>query len=374
MVNDTMLERLLSRKLLDVLIQAGLIVALVAICYRIFSPFLTMMLWALILAVTLYPLHQLIAKRLGRKQGWASTTLVLMGIALIVIPVVRLGNSLSDSITYFLDAVRDNTLVLPVPSDEVASWPVVGEKLHAVWHQAATDLPSLIHSLQPKFGELSKRALSLVANTGGEMLKFFFSFIIAGVIMAYGKDGAGSALAISRRLVGNDLGHKFAELSTATIRAVAQGVIGIAFIQAIVLGLALMFAHIPFATILAVVALVLGIAQLPTLLITLPAIVYIWLSGSYETLPAVLYSVLLVIASMVDNVLKPLLLGRGVDAPMPVILLGALGGMVSAGILGMFVGSVILALGYQIFMVWVGQQNAADAPHLMEGSAASEEK
>jgi predicted PurR-regulated permease PerM len=299
---------------------------------------------------------------------------VLLGIALIVVPVVRLGNSLSDSITHFLSAVRDNTLVVPVPSDKVASWPLIGSNIYEVWHQAATDLPSLLHSIQPKFGELSKKALSLVANTGGEMLKFLFSFIIAGVIMAYGKEGAVSTLAISQRLVGHELGHKFAALSTATIRTVAQGVIGIAFIQAIAVGLTLLLAHIPFATVLAIVALVLGIAQLPTLLITLPAIAFIWLSGNYETPSAVVYSALLVIASMVDNVLKPLLLGRGVDAPMPVILLGALGGMITAGILGMFVGAVILALGYQIFMVWVARGNVADAPGLSEESVASGKK
>ena len=123
-----------------------------------------------------------------------------------------------------------------------------------------------------------------------------------------------------------------------------------------------------FPLILAVIMLVLGIAQVPALIITLPAIGYIWSSGDYSHAAAIAYTVLLVLAGMADNVLKPLMLGRGVDAPMPVILIGALGGMATAGILGMFVGATLLALGYQLFMGWVaanpeaGQTEAENSP------------
>jgi predicted PurR-regulated permease PerM len=105
--------------------------------------------------------------------------------------------------------------------------------------------------------------------------------------------------------------------------------------------------------VLAAITLVLSIAQVPALIVTIPAIVYIWSSGSYGTGAAIAYTIILLISGMADNVLKPLMLGRGVDAPMPVVLLGALGGMAAAGILGMFVGATLLALGYQIFMSWI---------------------
>ena len=355
------LETVWSRKLLDVLIQAGLIGAMVVLCYAIFSPFLTLMLWALILAVTLYPLHQLIARKLGGKQGLAATVLVLSGILLIVVPIFLLASSLADSIIDVVQGLRNNTLVISAPGAAVAEWPILGNKIHAAWQLAATDLPAFIQNLQPKIGDLAKGALGFVAGMGGSMLAFLFSFIVAGIIMAYGKDGAESMRAISRRIIGAERGDRFAVLSTATIRAVAVGVLGVAFIQAVLIGISLLIAGIPFAGVLAVVALMLGIAQIPALLITLPAIAYIWMSGSYETTPAVIYTVLLVIAGFADNILKPLLLGRGVDAPMPVILLGALGGMVSAGILGMFVGAVLLAIGYQLFMAWVADTNEAEA-------------
>ena len=171
--------------------------------------------------------------------------------------------------------------------------------------------------------------------------------------MAFGQSGSRGSRAIFERIVGNARGSEFASLSTATIRAVALGVIGVALIQAIIVGLALLVAGVPWAGVLAVIVLVLGIAQVPALIVTLPAIGYIWSSGDYSTAAAIAYTVVLFLSGMADNVLKPLMLGRGVDAPMPVILLGALGGMATAGILGMFVGATLLTLGYQIFMGWV---------------------
>ena len=184
------------------------------------------------------------------------------------------------------------------------------------------------------------------------------AFIIAAIIMAFGAAATRGSQAVSDRVAGAERGAEFARLTTATIRAVAQGVIGVAFIQAIVVGLCLLLAGVPWAGVLAVVVLVLGIAQVPALIVTLPAIAYIWMSGAYDTGAAVVNSVLLFVAGMADNVLKPLMLARGVDAPMPVILLGALGGMATAGILGMFVGATLLALGYQIFTSWVANHPA----------------
>src|SRR5262249_22609539 len=171
---------------------------------------------------------------------------------------------------------------------------------------------------------------------------------------AYGESGAGASRSIFARIVGPERGDAFARLATATIRAVAQGVIGIAFIQSILIGLALLVAGVPWAGVLAAITLVLGIAQVPAVVLILPAIAYIGMSGHYGHGMAIVHTIVLLLAGMADNVLKPLMLGRGVDAPMPVILLGALGGMAAAGIVGMFVGATILAIGYQIFMGWVG--------------------
>jgi predicted PurR-regulated permease PerM len=366
---DRELEKRVAARLLDVFIRAGLVLALVLLCYHFFSPFLTMMLWALILAITIYPLHQMLAGRIGGKQGLASTLIVLVAVAVIVTPTIMLASQFGDSVHELVKGVRDNTLEVPAPSEKVAAWPVVGKKVHAIWSQAHDDLPALVKSMQPKIGELATKALGIVAGLGGGLLMFVFAFIVGGIIMAFGESGAQAMQAIFERIFGMARGEEFTKLSTATVRAVASGVIGIACIQALLIGVSLMIASVPFAGVLAVIVLVLGVAQLPALLVTLPVIGWIWASGDYATVPAVAYSVLLVVGGMADNVLKPIMLGRGVDAPMPVILIGALGGMATSGILGMFIGATALALGYQIFMRWVDdnperarQQAASDSP------------
>ena len=359
---DQALEQRVASSLMDVLIRAGLILAMAMLCYRVFSPFLTLMVWALILAVTIYPLHQALASKIGGKQGLAATLLVVVGVVLIVAPTAMLMSSLGDSVHQLVNDVQHNSLKIPAPRPGVEAWPVVGKQIHDVWSKAHADLPALVQSLQPKIGELAKTALGFVASIGSGLLQFMASFIIAGVIMAFGQSGSRASRAIFERIVGNARGSELASLSTATIRAVAQGIIGVALIQAIIVGMALLVAGIPWAGVLAGIVLVLGIAQVPALIVTLPAIGYLWSSGDYSTAAAIAYTVVLFLSGLADNVLKPLMLGRGVDAPMPVILLGALGGMAAAGILGMFVGATLLTLGYQIFMGWVAANpNAGQA-------------
>ena len=350
---DSELEKRASSRLLEVLIRAALIAVLAVLCYIVFAPFLALMAWAIILAVTLYPLHRWLARQIGGKQGLAATIVVVVGILLIVTPTALLMDSFGSSVHQLVGAVQHNTLEIPAPREGIRGWPIVGQKIYDFWSRAHTDLPGLVESMQPKIGEMARKALAVVANIGLGVLQFLASFVVAGIVMAYGEAGTRGSRAIFERIVGGGRGEPFARLATATIRAVAQGVIGIAFVQAILVGLALLVAHVPWAGVLAAITLVLSVAQVPALIVIVPAIVYIWSSGGYGNGAAIAYSVMLLLAGMADNVLKPLMLGRGVDAPMPVILLGALGGMATGGILGMFVGATLLALGYQIFMGWV---------------------
>ena len=354
--NDlAVVEKRLVARFLDMFIKFGLILALGSFCFTVFSPFMNMMLWALILAVTLYPLHQRFAARLGGKQGKASTLLVLLGILLIVAPTVAMVSSLGDSVSALVDKVENNTLVIPAPSADIANIPLVGAKLHAIWQKASMDLPSLIISYKPQLGDLAKQVVGMLASMGGGLLGFVASFIVAGIMMAWGAPGAVSANRIAIRITDERKGNALTKLCTSTIRAVAQGVIGVAFIQALLAGIIMSLAGIPAVGIFFILALILGIAQVPVILVTGPIIAYMWMAGDHGTLVNIIYSVLLVIAGMADNVLKPLLLGRGVDAPMPVVLIGALGGMATSGILGMFIGATMLSIGYRIFMAWVNE-------------------
>ncbi len=342
-----------TSRLLDVLIRAALLFGMAVLCYRVMAPFLTLTVWAIILAVALYPLHRRIRTIVGGRDGLAATLLVLLGAVVIIAPTAVLMSSLGDSVHELIESIRAGTFDVPAPRERLRDLPVVGQRLYDGWAQAHSDLPGFVQGLQPKIGDLARAALGFVASIGGGILQFLGAFILAGVLMAFGESGARSARAIFERVAGRERGARFAVLATATVRAVSQGVIGIAFIQAILIGLCLLLAGVPWAGMLSVVVLVLALAQLPALLITLPAIAWIWMSNNYATGAAVLYTILLFAGGAVDNVLKPLLLGRGVDAPMPVVLIGALGGMAAAGILGMFVGATLLALAYQVFMGWV---------------------
>jgi predicted PurR-regulated permease PerM len=339
-------ERLASRRM-DVLIRAGLVLALAMLCYRVFAPFLTLTVGALILAVPLYPLHRAIADKLNGRPGVSATLLVLLGIVLLVAPTAVLMNSLGDTVQGFIRDVQSNSVEIPPPSDSVAAWPLVGERLYETWSVAHNDLPGLMQSLQPKIGELARTGLVVAAGIAGALLLFLGSFILAGIFMAFGESGARACEAIFGRVAGKERGEEFTRLSAATIRAVAQGVVGgVALIQAILVGLCLLVAGVPWAGVLAAIVLLLGIAQVPAVIVTLPAIAYVWTRGNHGNIAAILYTALLLVSGMADNVLKPLMLGRGVDVPMPVVLVGALGGMAVAEILGMFVGATLLALAY----------------------------
>lgn len=343
---------MLSKDLTDILIRVGLIAFLVVMSVKIFSPFMGVMLWALILAVTLYPLHQKLAGKLGGKEGRAATLMVLCGVLLIGGPTIILGSSAAEFVTKTHTAFENGTLTINSPPASVAEWPLVGEKIHEAWAAAANNLPALLEKNKAQLVSVSKAILGFVAGTAGGIFSFILSLIIAGVMMAYGQSGSEAMRKISCRLTGPEKGDNLFKLSTATIRSVSMGVVGVAFIQALLVGVGFFWADIPAAGLLAAIVLVLGIAQLPATLITLPVIAYIWWSGD-STLSNVIFTVYLVVAGLADNVLKPMFLGRGVDAPMPIILLGALGGMVTGGLIGLFVGAVLLALGYVIFMDWI---------------------
>jgi len=356
----TLIRKALSKELMEILIRFSLIIFLVVMSVKIFSPFLALMLWAVILAVTLYPLHQRVAKRLGGKQGWAATVVVVSGLLLIGVPTAMLGGSTADFIHETHTAFENNTITIKQPPPSIAEWPVIGNKLHGLWSQAANDLPALLQKMQPQLGNFSKSMLSFVGGAASGMFQFLFSLIIAGIMMAFGRSGSAVMLKIIRRLTGPAKGEQLYQLSTATIRSVSMGVIGVAFIQALLLGIGFVWADVPAAGLLAILVLIFGIAQIPALIFSIPVIAYLWWSGD-STMSNVFFTIYFLLAGFADNVLKPLLLGRGVDAPMPVILLGALGGMVSAGLIGLFVGAVFLALGYVVFMDWIADGEAEDS-------------
>lgn len=349
-----------AASLWDTLIRVGLMVGLAYLCFQVLSPFLKLMVWSIILAVTIYPLHNRVSRKLGGRPKTASAILVVFAVLLVVVPTWLLMNSFANSVRGFITAVQQNTLHMPAPRDSVQSWPLIGAKLHDLWSRAYNDLPGFVQSLHPNIGDLTRRGLSIVASIGGTMLLFLASFLVGSIVLAYGESASRGARALFDRIAGPSRGEALTKLSVATIRTVALGVIGVAAIQALLVGLALLLAGVPAAGVLSIIVLVLAIAQVPATVVTIPVIIYIWASGNYSHTAALTYTIVLLVAGLVDNVLKPMMLGRGVDVPMPVILFGALGGMATGGILGMFVGATVLALGYELIKNWVATNPAAD--------------
>ena len=346
-------RKLLSKDLTETLIRFGLIAFLVVVCVRVFDPFAKLALWALILAVALYPLHQRLANRLNGRQGLSATLLVVASLILIGGPTVMLGESFAGHAKDAYTAYQNDTINIKPPEPSVAEWPIIGDKLYDAWSEAAEDLPGYLKSYRPQLKEILGKVLGTAADTAGVVLLFLGALIIAGFMMAYGEPGSQAIQHILCRLTDPIRGIRLQALSTATIRSVATGVIGVAFIQALLLGVGFYLANVPAAGVLSLIVFLIGIAQVPASIISLPVVAYIWWSGDASTTINIVWTIYLIIAGMADNVLKPLLLGRGVEAPMLVILIGAMGGMVSAGIIGLFLGAVLLAVGYKVFMVWV---------------------
>ncbi|HEY3599333.1 MAG TPA: AI-2E family transporter [Paraburkholderia sp.] len=348
-------HKVLSRALLDVMIRAGLIAVLAMFCFRIFVPFLNLMVWALILAITLYPLQVRLRARFGGRDGLIATLIILVAFGVILVPTYLLGIAVADSIEHVMAVFKSGSFRIPPPAESVAGWPLVGQRVYDFWAQASTDLTGLAQRLAPQLKEAGLALLGTVTGLGAGLLIFFIALIVAGIFMAHGEKGHRSAVQIASRISGPENGVQITDLCTATIRAVAQGVVGIAFIQMLLIGVAFVVMGIPGAGLLALAVLLIGIMQLPATLITVPVIAFVIVTEGVST-ATVIFSVYVFVAGLADNVLKPLLLGRGVAVPMPVVLIGALGGMVTGGVIGLFIGPVMLAVGYQLFWRWVSDQ------------------
>lgn len=344
-----------SRDLLDVLIRAGLTAVLVVFCYQVFKPFLDLMLWAVILAITLYPIHLWLKAHIGGRNAWSATLIATISILVMVIPIYFVAVSAFHSIQDLMVTAKSGTIHIPPPPADVADWPLIGKKVFALWSKAATDLAAFLQPLAPQIRASSLHMVGTVANLGLVVLVFMGALAIAGIILAFGEQGHRATVRISTRIFGPERGADVAKLCTQTVRTVAQGVVGIAFIQMVLVAIGFLVKGVPAAGLLALVVLVLGIVQVPATLVTIPVIAFVFYKEG-ATAGTIAFGVYTFVAGLADNVLKPLLLGRGVDVPMPVILIGAIGGMVSNGIIGLFIGPIALAVGYRLFWQWVDLQ------------------
>ncbi|HQY70657.1 MAG TPA: AI-2E family transporter [Pseudomonadales bacterium] len=340
----------------DVAIRLGALALLIGWCALIVAPFLLAIAWGCIIAIALHGPFLVLSQWLGGRRVLAATLLVLALLALIIVPGVMLTGTVVDDVQAVMGAFQEGKLKVPPPSDKVAAWPIVGERVHALWLQASQNLESVFATLGPQMKPVAGWFLSSAAQFGLGLLQFVFAIAISGALLASATTGGNVARALATRLVG-ERGAEFTTLAAATVRGVTRGILGVALIQALLAGAALFLAGVPAAGFWTALALVLGVVQLGVGIIMVPAAIWLFSTADLFTAAAFLAWTLLLMP--LDNVLKPLLMGRGLNAPVAVIFVGAIGGFITQGIIGLFVGAVVLVLGNELLRAWIAPQAAA---------------
>lgn len=331
-------------------IRIGLLFILIVWTYDIIKPFIIPVLWGAILAVALMPITQKLEASLKGRRGLTATILVLLCITLLITPFVMVSGSLVEVVAHLTEVFKSGDIKIPGPTQRVADIPIIGTKLFEVWSLFSSNLEKAVTHFLPEIRTAASTMASIVGSSLSTLLMFIVSLAIAAGFMAHAEASSSALKNVTVRIVGKH-GAEWTTLTAATIRSVLLGVVGVALIQAILIGAALFTFNVPAAGLITIGVLILGIAQLPALIVVLPLIGYMF--STQDTTPATIFSVWVFIAGLSDNFLKPLLMGRGVDIPMPVILFGAIGGMLSAGIIGLFLGAVILAIWYELFLAWL---------------------
>ena len=345
-----------TRKAVESAIKIGLIFLLLSWCFQIARPFINPLAWGIIIAVALYPAHQSLSAMLGNREKLASGLITAVLLLIILGPCVFLAQILTENVEELTQKFQQGGLVIPTPPEKVSTWPLIGQPLFDFWQLAATNLAASVKQFAPQLKSISQWLFASGASTVLAILQLIVSVIISGTLWVYGKGGHHLALAIGKRVVGTQ-GEELSVLCTSTIRGVARGVLGVALIQTVLAGIAFFVAGIPAAGILTILCLFIAIVQLPTIILFLPCIIYVF--SGHDTLFATGFMVWLLGVGFLDNILKPILMGRGLDLPMIIVFIGAIGGMLFSGIIGLFVGAVVLALGYKLFISWLKDTNIA---------------
>ena len=331
-------------------IQIAAVALLVILCFRIVAPFFSIVVWGMIIAVALYPVHVKFAGTLGGREKLSSTIFVLVGLAILLVPAYILTDSSVSSLKSVGAQLEEGAVDISPPNASVAEWPLIGETVYEVWHDAAVNLEDTLNKFEDQLKALGGTVVRFAGSMAIGILQFVLSIIIAGVFLVGAEGGYRMSQTFSSSLVG-DRGKALTDLAVETIRSVAKGVLGVAIIQALLAAIGLVMMNIPGAGIWAFVVLMLAIMQLPPIIILGP--IAVWVFSTAEPVPATIFLVYSMFVSFSDAILKPLFLGRGMETPMLVILLGAIGGMILAGIVGLFIGAVALALGYEILVAWM---------------------
>ncbi len=336
----------------DTMLRFGIIAALLLACLRIVQPLLVVLVWSVLLAVMFWPLHVRL-RQFGLRNALSATLIGFIGVVLLVAPAVALVDSITASAIHLVRTNPGGLVVLPA-LPWLARVPVAGSLLLAQWDVLRADVPQALAG----HAALVENVILWVAARASELasgfVRFVAAIVIAALLLAYGVGLRRVGRAMVYRFAGNsERGERFFDLGIATVRSVLKGVIGMAVVQAVLLGSAFFVFHLPFAGVLVMVLLFFGIVQIPSQLLTIPGAFYIWSVDGGQS--ALLFVAWAVAVAVFDAALKPFMMGIGLAVPVPIILIGVIGGALAAGLLGLFVGPVLLAIGYILLLEWLGE-------------------
>jgi len=338
----------------EVSIHIGLIGLLVAACFLVLSPFIGVVAWGLIIAIAGYPGYCRMEKLLGGRSGLASVLFTVLLLTVLLVPISLLAQTLIGGFQVLAIRVHNEALTIPPPPPSVASWPIVGKRLSDLWSLASTNLAGTLQSFAPQLKVAAARLLSASAGVGISILQFLASIVVAGFLLANSSQGARLSRKLAIHFFGNK-GAQFETLAGATIRSVTTGILGVALIQSLLAGLGFLVVRVPGAGFCALLFLIAAVLQVGGLVL-IPVVIYVFATAS--TAKAVAFMIWCIVVGLLDNVLKPLLLGRGVPVPLLVIFLGAIGGFLAMNLIGLFVGPIVLSVGYTLFLAWLDEDIA----------------
>jgi len=340
----------------EVSIHIGLLVLLAAACLIILYPFVPLVTWGVIIAVAAYPGFQKLQRWLGDRTGLAAVIFTLVLLALVIIPAIFLGRSLVEGAQAAAAKFKAGISIIPPPPANIETWPFIGAPLNSLWGLASRDLSEAIRKFGPQIKAALPGALSASAGFGLTVLQLLLSIIVSGVLLANANSAYEVTRSLAKRLVGQR-GPEFQQLVGKTIRSITFGILGVALIQSVFAALGFFVVGLPAASLWSAIFLFGAVLQAGGLVL-IPAVIYIFATAG--TTKAVIFLIWCIFVGVLDNILKPLLLGRGVAVPMAVIFLGAFGGFFAMGIIGLFIGAVVLSVGYKLFLAWLEEEETAD--------------
>lgn len=337
-------------------IHIGLAILLAIACWLILRPFVPLLTWGIIIAVAAYPSFERLRAALGGRGTLAAVIFSLVLLVLLIVPVSLLAGTVVEGVHTMATHYREGTLVIPPPPTGVESWPIIGERVFKLWSLAASDLGQALRSFAPQVKTVLQSVFTASAGFGFTMLQFLLSILVAGGLLAKAQAAYEMTCLLTKRIFG-ERGPEFQQLMGSTIRSVTTGILGVAFIQSVLAGLGFLVVGLPGAGLWAVVFLIAAVLQVG-MLVLIPAVVYVFAASTITK--AVIFLIWCVIVGLSDNVLKPILLGRGVAVPIVVVFLGAIGGFVTLGIIGLFVGAIVLSVGYKLILAWISEGPTAN--------------